>query len=152
MSSRRAYFRGDPVRRFWFYVRKDTTSDCWAWTGYLDDDGYGRIWDGQRRQRAHRFSYELHVGPIPDGLVIDHLCRNILCVNPDHLEPVTDRVNILRGTAPTAKHAIKTGCVNGHPFSPENTYTYGPDNRWRKCRECMRINDRKTAARKRAMS
>lgn len=70
----------------------------------------------RRVVRAHRLVYELLVGPIPDGLQLDHLCRNRGCVRPDHLEPVTRRTNILRGTGPSAIHARKTQCPHGHPY------------------------------------
>lgn len=74
--------------------------DCWQWTGSCDKDGYGKFRFNNRHFRAHRFVWELLVGPIPDGLVIDHLCRNTGCVNPDHLEPVTNEENLRRGLLP----------------------------------------------------
>src|SRR6266496_2265386 len=90
------------VTRFWAKVdRSGGSRACWLWTGKTGRDGYGRIGLGGRgalvRVRAHRFAYELLIGPIPDGLQIDHLCRVRHCVNPAHLEPVTQRENILRG-------------------------------------------------------
>lgn len=93
---------------------------CWLWTGNKTIGGYGLIRDGNRRRCAHRVLYELLVGPVPDDLVIDHLCRNRLCVNPAHLEPVTNRENILRGTSFQAINARKTHCQNGHEFNAEN--------------------------------
>jgi hypothetical protein len=93
----------DPVVRFWRNVRKGDL--CWNWAGSIDVCGYGRLWDGTRTVRAHRFSYELLVGPIPEGLVLDHLCRNTRCVNPEHLEAVTHRDNLLRGFGAAAKRA-----------------------------------------------
>ena len=104
--------------------------------------GYGRCHGPDGRLAAtHRLSYELFVGPIPDGLVIDHLCRNPACVNPAHLEPVTVRENILRGIGPSAICARRTHCVNGHPFDDENTLiTEGGK---RRCRECNRRKSRK---------
>ena len=86
---------------------------CWLFVGALVD-GYGQIWDGSRVLYAHRVAYEELVGPIPDGLQLDHLCRVRRCVNPAHLEPVTGRVNILRGQSPSARNATRTRCPLGH--------------------------------------
>lgn len=109
----------DPVReRFWSKVEK--TESCWFWTDALSH-GYGTFWNGERSVRVHRYAWEELRGEIPKGLVIDHLCRNRHCVNPDHLEPVTDRVNVLRGVGITAINATKTHCIHGHEFTRENT-------------------------------
>lgn len=126
-----------PEIRFWQNVNGQAGPDgCWPWIGKLNADGYGLFTGSRRRVRAHRFAYELLVGPIPDGLVLDHLCRNPCCVNPTHLEPVTIRENVLRGVGPSAKHAVKTHCVNGHPFDSVNTHITAQG--WRKCRACER--------------
>jgi hypothetical protein len=106
---------------------------CIEWQGFLQF-GYGAISDGTKRTRAHRWLYERWVGPIPEGLVIDHLCRNTACVNPSHLEPVTVRDNTYRGISPSAANVQKTHCVNGHPFSGPNLYL--SPNGWRTCRTC----------------
>lgn len=99
--------------RFWSKV--DKTPDCWLWTAGKDWDGYGIFArDGSRSCRAHRWSYEQAIGPIPEGLQIDHLCRVRNCVRPDHLEAVTSRTNTLRGETRAAKNAIKTHCPYGH--------------------------------------
>lgn len=101
-------------------------SGCWLWTGAPDSHGYSQIMvgsrvDGSRRlMRGHVVSYEHFVGPVPEGLELNHLCRNRLCVNPDHLEPVTRRVNTLRGNSPAAKHAKKKRCPKGHPYKGKN--------------------------------
>lgn len=93
----------DPAARFWAKVDRTTGDACWPWTARLDRDGYGTLkMPTGRSIRAHRFAYELLVGPIPEGLVIDHLCRNRRCVNPAHLEPVTAEENWRRGDAPSA--------------------------------------------------
>lgn len=106
---------------------------CMTWTGFLDPDGYGQITVNGRTTRTHRFSYEHHVGLIPNGLVIDHLCRNRACVNPEHLEPVTPDENTRRGLAPTALNARKTHCKRGHPLSG---YNLVPVPGGRSCRTC----------------
>lgn len=95
-------------------------SGCWLWGGGLTY-GYGRFTLNGRRTHAHRASYELHVGPIPVGLTLDHLCRVRNCVNPAHLEPVTNGENVLRGVSVPASNARKTHCKYGHEFTPENT-------------------------------
>jgi hypothetical protein len=113
--------------------------ECWPWVGAISRDGYGRL----GRDYAHRAAWEFHRGPIPLGWWIDHLCRNRVCVNPDHLEPVPPAVNILRGESPSARHARQTHCVRGHPLDGENLY------RWRgrrQCRECRRDRQRRRAA------
>lgn len=89
---------------------------------------------------AHRFSYIIHKGEIPPKLVIDHLCRNTLCVNPDHLEAVTHKENLLRGIGPTSINAKKTHCIHGHEYTPQNT-DYKP-NGTRRCKTChLRISN-----------
>jgi hypothetical protein len=109
------------------------TSGCWIWTAALND-GYGVFWTGERNTYAHRFAYEQLVGEIPTGLQIDHLCRNRSCVNPEHMEPVTGRVNILRGYTFAAQQASRTHCPEGHAFTEENTYRRGNHRECLKCR------------------
>ena len=106
---------------------------CWNWAGSLSRYGYGRI-RGKPERLAHRVVYELLVGPIPEGLQLDHLCRNPRCVRPDHLEPVTHRENLLRGETFAARHAGKTHCPAGHPYDDANTYISKRGQR--KCRKC----------------
>lgn len=103
--------------------------------------GYGALSIFGQRVYAHRFSYELHVGPIPEGLVIDHLCRNRLCVNPDHLEPVTSQENVRRGHEALGVRQYATHCKNGHEYTPENTLITVEG--WRSCRTCSRERDRR---------
>lgn len=133
--------RGKPAReRFWLYVTRGTDDECWNWKGGKKRDGYGNFSDDTHRTLlAHRFAYEMIIGPIPDGLQLDHLCRNRSCVNPAHLEPVTNRENVLRGVSPPAMLAARTHCNNGHPFDLENTYfrTTG-GRRCKVCRETYR--------------
>lgn len=122
------------AERFWSYVEK--SDGCWRWLGFIGKEGYGRFGarKGTTSTLAHRVSYELSVGPIPQGLEIDHLCRNRACVNPSHLEPVTREINIRRGISPAARHAKKTHCIRGHEFTVDNIY-WGPKNA-RHCRTC----------------
>ena len=117
---------------------------CWLWQASTDKDGYGVFYEGGRRGRslrAHRWIYEHLVGPIGTGLVIDHLCRNTLCVNPRHLEPVTMKVNLLRGNGLTSRHARATHCPQGHPYDLLNTYNT-PDGK-RVCRLCNAEKNRR---------
>ena len=117
--------------RFWEKVEK--TDGCWIWRGARNRSGYGRIQKAVGiTQLAHRVAYTMEVGPIPDGMQIDHLCRTTSCVNPAHLEPVTARENQHRVSV------LKTHCVQGHEYTPENTYRFGPDQRHRACVECRR--------------
>lgn len=116
---------------------------CWGWTGSLTPSP-GRYGVFHRREKkriitmmAHRTTYELLVGPIPEGYTIDHLCKNHRCVNPEHLEPVPHGVNLLRGNTINAANATKTHCKHGHEFTPENTYIR-PDTGCRMCKACNR--------------
>lgn len=121
---------------------------CWKWTGATDANGYGYIQaDGTRL--AHRVVYRALVGPIPDGLVIDHLCRNPSCVNPDHMEVVTQGINVARGTSPIVGNEDKTHCPAGHPYSASNTYRT-KRNGHRLCRECGAASARRTRRKARA--
>ena len=86
----------NPQERFWTYVDKQTPDGCWMWTGAVESNGYGRFRADMKRTGVHRYSYELLVGPIADGMTIDHPCRVKRCVNPDHLEVVTGRENTRR--------------------------------------------------------
>lgn len=131
-------FTSRPVEeRFWEKVDTNGPSGCWSWGGSRSSQGpgYGQILLDGHKLMAHRFSYEMLVGPIPAGMEIDHLCRNMMCVNPSHLEPVTHRVNVLRGVVPHI-NGDKTHCKRGHPFDEVNTY-HAPSGR-RACRACMR--------------
>lgn len=121
-------------------IMPEPNSGCWIWIGELSGL-YGRY----RGQKVHRLTYEKAKGPIPDGLVIDHLCRNMSCVNPDHLEAVTQRINTLRGVGPTAKNAVKTHCSKGHELSGNNVRILR-DRRY--CQECSRIYSRDYQRRK----
>ncbi|HET6917593.1 MAG TPA: HNH endonuclease signature motif containing protein [Acidimicrobiales bacterium] len=122
---------------FRIWRRIDASTDCWVYRGRLNTQGYGDATSAkaERRVLVHRFVYELLRGPIPNGLDLDHLCRVRACCNPDHLEPVTHRVNMLRGEAPTSINARKTHCDYGHPLSGDNLNLV-PNGR--QCRTCTR--------------
>jgi hypothetical protein len=110
---------------------------CWLWTGKVNSRGYGYVPGGTGSIAAHRFSYKAHGRKIPEGMVLDHLCNNRLCVNPDHLNPTTDRENTLRANGPTAVNARKTHCKRGHEFTAENTYRNHRGHR--ECWACKRM-------------
>ena len=105
---------------FWAHVKK--TDSCWLWLGSANELGYGQVFLGYKLHRAHRVAYEMVVGPIPKGMTLDHLCRTRACVKPDHLEPISQRDNVLRGQGITAQKARQTHCKRGHPFDLFNTY------------------------------
>jgi len=133
---------GDPVARFWTKVDKNgpvpshrpELGQCWLWTA-TKSNGYGMFSLNSGMVLAPRYAYELTHGSIGDR-DLDHLCRNPSCVNPDHLEPVTHRENVLRGIGPTAMQAAQTHCKRGHPFDEENTYII-PTTGSRQCRTCV---------------
>ena len=113
-------------------------SPCWLWLGKKDKDGYGQMTVGggpARDQRVHRVTYQLWVGPLVAGLEPDHLCRVRSCCNPDHLEAITIRENILRGEGTAAMNARKTHCQNGHQFTDDNVYVW---HGMRRCLACRR--------------
>jgi hypothetical protein len=119
---------------------------CWTWTGKTAKAGYGTY----RDQLAHRLVYEELSAPIPDGLELDHLCRNPPCVNPAHLEPVTHPVNCQRSSAGEVNRArmlAQTHCARRHEFTPENTKQ---TSRQRKCRQCIREDSAAARARRKA--
>lgn len=122
--------------RFWAKI--DASGACWMWTASTNGVGYGQFWNGSRLVKAHRWSYERFVGPIPDGLQLDHLCRNRACVDPAHLEPVTGRTNVLRGATVVAAKAKQSHCIRGHLLAGGNLYVE-PGGRKRKCKTCQTV-------------
>lgn len=134
------YIRNNDEARFFSYVDKNGPNGCWIWTGAINGAGYGSFYYKGRQVKAARWIYEQMVGPIPDGLVLDHyVCNNPRCVNPNHLRPCTQKKNVLRGFSPPAKNAKKTHCPQGHPYSEENTRLdkYGG----RHCKICDAMHD-----------
>lgn len=139
------YPRKPLMERFWAMVEK--TDNCWLWKGSLSRDGYGLSSITGNTVRAHRLAFEWAKGVIPKGMTIDHLCRNRACVNPDHLEIVTNRDNILRGIGFAAKHARATHCLQGHLYDLFNTYLTSDGHR--DCRTCRVEATRRWRARQR---
>lgn len=130
------------LQRFWNNVEK--SNNCWIWTASLNNYGYGEFRFNKKLVLAHRFSYEISKGFIPKDLTIDHLCRNRVCVNPEHLECVSMKVNILRGIGIAAVNARKTHCKRGHEFTKENTYIIKTGRECRICRALCVSNYQKT--------
>lgn len=109
---------------------KAADNGCWEWLSALDRDGYGRIHYKKKARYIHRVSYEFFIGKIPDGLMIDHLCRNPCCCRPDHLEPVTNSINQKR-------RKKKIRCKRGHEFT-DNNIVIGSDG-YKRCKECYEL-------------
>lgn len=126
---------------------------CWKWDAGKQSSGYGVFWVAGDPVLAHRWAYEASVGTIPEGLCIDHLCRNRACVRPSHLEPVTMRENILRGKGATAINARKTHCPQDHPYSGENLWFKKSKGRrdQRACRQCDRDSSKRYQAKLREL-
>ncbi len=145
-------------QRFWKKVRVQRDG-CWVWIGGKGRKGYGLFYLGgypnqRRTMSAHRWAYTCLVGPVPDGMTIDHICNNPPCVNAVHLRIASQQENILRGNGLAAQNAQKTHCPHGHPYDEQNTYwkPIEDGSRWgRICRICSRKSDRKYKARRRAV-
>ncbi len=147
--------RTAPETRFWAAVPAGLTDDeCWSWQGTTSSAGYGVFWTGDAQAKAYRWAYEHLIGPIPVGLGLDHLCHSRSttcaggntclhrrCVNPRHLEPVSNTENVMRGLSFATKNARKTRCPRGHEYDVVNTYI--PPKGGRTCRTCYREYNRK---------
>lgn len=130
--------RKDPFVRFWCKVHI-LQNGCWQWTASKaarESQGYGLFRPGGDAPSigAHIWAYRHFIGEIPKGLTLDHICRSRACVNPWHLDPVTNRINVLRGIGITANNARKTQCKNGHLLSGKNLRL--DSHGWRRCRKC----------------
>jgi hypothetical protein len=118
---------GAAASRFWDSVNitpNTTHSECWLWVGRRDDFGYGHFKTKGRNLKAHRVAWTLKHGPTPDDKTVDHICRNPCCVNPSHMALVSNKDNILRGSSPTARNALKTHCIRGHELAGVNIRMY----------------------------
>lgn len=149
-STNGTFMAVDPTARLMSKVREENRgypTTCWVWQGTTGGGNigqpYGMFWLDGRTQLAHRAAYSLLVGPVPDGLELDHLCRIRLCVRPLHLEPVSSQVNVHRSDSPMGQNARKTLCRRGHPFT-------GMWRGRRTCRACSAIRTQEHRARKAA--
>ncbi len=122
-----------------FEAMIDRSGECWQWTGSIRPNGYASFYVDNKTTSAHRFAYTAFIGPIPEGLVIDHLCRNRSCVKPAHLESVPQRQNVLRGASVTAEVVRRNSCVNGHELTEDNVYRWRGRPDQRMCRACHRV-------------
>lgn len=127
--------------RFLTHVSPEPNTGCWLWTAAVDRGGYGLFKATPKMVRAPKYSYEMHVGSVPEGLQIDHLCRARSCVNPDHLEPVTPKENTRRSPIHCGS---RTHCPQGHPLSGDNLYK-DPSGK-RRCRKCRSAESKRRNA------
>lgn len=131
-----------------FFSKVRFTETCWVWTG-ATSQGYGSFaLRSYTTIAAYRWSFEFVRGLVPKGFQLDHVCKNRICVNPGHLEVVTQKTNVLRGSGPPAVNAKKSHCIHGHEFTPENTYQR-KDSVGRKCRTCIAAYNLKITIRRR---
>lgn len=140
------------LHRFLDSVPGRSAADCWEWTGPVSPSGYG-VFSFRREGRhtstsAHRAVYAALIGPVPDGLQLDHLCENKVCCNPSHLNPTTQLANILRSNGAGALNARKTHCYLGHPLEGDNLLVSAGR---RFCRTCKRATDQRTKERRRRL-
>ena len=130
--------------RLLHYLPDRPEEECWIWQGTTNRRGYGVLNIGKKQHRAHRAAYETWIGPIPEGLTLDHVkargCTSTLCCNPAHLEPVTAGENSLRGDCPRAINARKEQCLRGHDFDLVRVID---GKEYRDCSECRRIRQKK---------
>jgi hypothetical protein len=142
------------LERFWSKVAKADSASCWEWQGSQRGQGYGVFHTKQTGSiGAHRVAYMAVKGEVPENYQLDHLCRNRACCNPDHLEPVTSKVNTLRGVGPTAVNSAKTHCIRGHRLdAPHVRIKRKADGVERVCRLCHNANVRASRQRKAALA
>lgn len=141
ISKRRALRKKSPLIEI-------KSNGCWQWAWSLDKDGYGEFLCNNQRLRMHRYFYEKLKKPIPDGLTIDHLCRNRACCNPSHLEAVTLKENLLRGDTLNAKYAQRTHCKQGHELTAENLAKNHKGHFGRNCLKCIKLRQANRQERK----
>lgn len=152
MTDARATSRDEIVNVFGYPYRvvpiEDPRTGCHLWTGGVNQDGYGLLERGGKSMMAHRWYWIQFRGPIPEGMQLDHLCRNHRCVNPDHLEIVTNRENVMRGESPHVVLSRLNHCKRGHEFTSENTIQKSGGGR--QCRTCQYEARRRYERRRRA--
>lgn len=155
---------GDPVANFWKKLTPGDADACWPWEGNIEPSGYGTFQtthEGVRFTKAHRFAYHVMIGPVPDGMDLDHTCHtndsnchlgndcpHRACCNPRHLEPVTEMTNIHRSRGPSGVNHQKTHCIHGHPLSGDNLLIRADGHR--RCRTCKRNSENRRYARRSA--
>ena len=142
----------NPINRIKNKYLVDQKTGCWTWIA-SNREGYPLIWHNKKMERAHRVVYQILIGSIQSGLYLDHLCRNKLCINPDHLEPVTPRINTLRGLLPEksrARHANQTHCKHGHEYKNDTVYHLRQfkNGVWYRQRVCKKCRKRQTNERR----